>query len=238
MFRSCAVLRAPGGVSVRHGFSGSVGKFNPSAQWTFWSPVWGGNHNALYEDPYFTRREMAAHQRKFKPDEVDFLGDAVTRGRHYKHQLIQGQTSRDVTWSGRKTQTSAIEVSSDIVTCFGNDGSINSYFTPRKNQALAQTESSVHPMSWIYVHPVKPSYCKYCGVQFKRKKNFAKKFDANLLPTAGYQPEGGCVDPCLVYGNETICTPHRCSPQPFASQHTHPHRGKKNGEGVEGAVKL
>eukprot|EP01061_Rhynchopus_euleeides_P023306 TRINITY_DN37996_c0_g1_i1.p2 TRINITY_DN37996_c0_g1~~TRINITY_DN37996_c0_g1_i1.p2 ORF type:complete len:234 (+),score=40.85 TRINITY_DN37996_c0_g1_i1:79-702(+) len=201
-------LLAPGGVSVIPAM-GMGGGFGATPAWTFWSPVWGGQHDAKLEDEYHTRRNLSGYGRRPKPDDPTYLVYAAT----FENAVRDGgMGNRDVMWAARATPDSAIEVEASLVTCHGTDGGISQYFSPNHASARETRVGANHHMSWVFVPPHKTAQCKYCKTHFKRKAGWAPSFDQNLTPEIGDPPVGGCIDPCLV--------------------------GKKNGEAVKNAVVL
>eukprot|EP01059_Diplonema_ambulator_P025189 TRINITY_DN42199_c0_g1_i1.p1 TRINITY_DN42199_c0_g1~~TRINITY_DN42199_c0_g1_i1.p1 ORF type:complete len:219 (+),score=20.03 TRINITY_DN42199_c0_g1_i1:35-658(+) len=184
-------------------------RFNETPAWTFWDPVWGGKWNAQFEEPYFTRTMMGSNYRVPKSHQ----GTA-----HIPHEKIAGRFDNgascnpDMMWAARKTPASAVEVEAATVTCMGSGSSLNTYFTPRSNTTRYREMGYRHHMQWIFVPPDRAVACPYCHIMFKRKAGWAPSFDSNLRPTVGDIPVGGSLDPCL--------------------------KGKRNGEAVEGAVKI
>ena len=198
MKRSARLLASgpnPGGVDVTSAM-GNTGFFNPNSMWNFWSPVWGGKMNAMYDAPYYTRGMMSTGAAKVKPDEPTFMVYTEALEAAIRETAVLNQ---DLLWAGRQTPVSAIEVDATIVTCMGIDGGFHKYDTPVQSVQPDHKGGHTHWMSWIFVPPHKPAMCKYCGTYFKRRAGFAPKFDNNLKPETGHIPEGGCVDPCLVY---------------------------------------
>eukprot|EP01060_Flectonema_neradi_P035783 TRINITY_DN667_c3_g1_i1.p1 TRINITY_DN667_c3_g1~~TRINITY_DN667_c3_g1_i1.p1 ORF type:complete len:216 (+),score=16.49 TRINITY_DN667_c3_g1_i1:59-706(+) len=192
--------------------SGTLGlnsRFNESPQWNFWSPVWGGNAHALFEEEYFTRREMSNNYRLYKGHQGQ--GHVNTSPKRIKRQL-NGGSNPDMMWAARQTEASAIEVEATVVTCYGYGTSMNGYFTTLKTQSGGSERIKRHHASWIFVPPDRTATCGYCRVVFKRKPGWSPGFDTNLLPTTGVQPTNTSLDPCLM--------------------------GNRDGKAVPGAVKI
>ncbi|KAJ9442670.1 hypothetical protein DIPPA_02092 [Diplonema papillatum] len=193
-FRRCAVRLAQPVEPNVYGTMGP-GKYQDTASWVFWDPVWGGKTHAMFEEPYYTRREMSNNYLVDRPNEGN------THARHrafFRPRHKSGSNSNpDMSWAARRTAESAIEVEATQVTCFGTGNSVALYFTPRGDTTGNQEMDYRHHMSWITVPPDRTVSCKYCRIHFKRKPGWSPGFDANLRPDIGHIAEGGSLDPCL-----------------------------------------
>ena len=171
-------------------------RYNETAAWNFWNPVWGGKSDSHFDEEYYTRREMSNNFRVSKPS--GGLGHFTTSTRSIFRES-GAQSNPDMAWAGRQTPDSAIEVEATTVTCFGSGSSNNTYFTPLKTQTGGSERANRHHMSWIFVPPDRTAMCQYCRTHFKRKPGWTPGFDANLLPSTGVQPKNTSLDPCLMY---------------------------------------
>eukprot|EP00756_Hemistasia_phaeocysticola_P061149 Hpha_TRINITY_DN4645_c0_g1::TRINITY_DN4645_c0_g1_i1::g.97219::m.97219 len=167
--------------------------YNPSTAWYFWTPVWGSQYNAFYEEPYYSAGEGYNNFRKTKPWE--------------ENGVLPLQWARDAKensawhrlgprWAFRRMKDSAIVVNSTFATCHGEGRSMNFYMSTTVDQTGYSQQHQPHHMQWVFLPPDgRVVSCPYCRINFKRDPSFTPSFDFNLTPELGVVPNS--LDPIL-----------------------------------------